>query len=78
MLELMARRSAVTLTPRELEVANDLARGFTPKEIAGRHDISIWTVRQHIERARVKLGARTTAELAGLLARARGGLASTD
>lgn len=72
MLAVTARRPAVSLTNRELEIANDLGRGYTPKEIAGRRHITVWTVWAHLEHARVKLGARTNHEMVGLLARARG------
>lgn len=74
MLVVMARRSGVTvgdLSPRELEVADLLARGRTPKEIAGRLSLSLHTVRHYADGARVKLGARTIPELTALLARSR-------
>lgn len=59
------------LSPRELQVAELLGRGLTPKEIGGRLQLSTWTVRDHLERARLRLGARTNHELVALLARSR-------
>lgn len=73
MLLVTARRDAVIsdLTHRELVVLEDLARGFTPKEIAGRRGLSTWTVRFHLSNARRRWNARTNHELVALLARAR-------
>lgn len=68
---LVTRRPDVALSPRELEVADLLGIGLTAKEIAGRLGISVWTVRHHLERARLRFGAKTTHELGVLLARGR-------
>lgn len=76
MLLVTSRRPAVTLgglSPRELEVADLLSRGQTPKEIAGRLGLSLHTVRHYSDGARQALGARTIPELTALLARARAG-----
>jgi DNA-binding CsgD family transcriptional regulator len=47
------------LTPRELEVLAALAEGMTNKAIARRLDISLHTVKFHMESLFRKLGART-------------------
>ena len=52
------------LTPRELEVLAALAEGMTNKAIARRLDISLHTVKFHIESLFRKLGARTRTEAA--------------
>jgi len=50
------------LTPRELEVLAALAEGMTNKAIARRLDISLHTVKFHVESVFRKLGARTRTE----------------
>jgi|SRR5579859_1654306 len=50
------------LTPRELEVLAALSEGMTNKAIARRLDISLHTVKFHIESLFRKLGARTRTE----------------
>jgi DNA-binding CsgD family transcriptional regulator len=50
------------LTPRELEVLAALAEGMTNKAIARRLNISLHTVKFHIESLFRKLGARTRTE----------------
>jgi len=50
------------LTPREAEVLGALAEGMTNKAIARRLDISLHTVKFHIESLFRKLGARTRTE----------------
>jgi len=50
------------LTPRELEVLATLAEGMTNKAIARRLNISLHTVKFHIESLFRKLGARTRTE----------------
>jgi len=50
------------LTPRELEVLAALAEGMTNKGIARRLDISLHTVKFHVESLFRKLGARTRTE----------------
>jgi DNA-binding CsgD family transcriptional regulator len=52
----------VLLTPRELEVLAALAEGMTNKVIARRLDISLHTVKFHMESLFRKLGARTRTE----------------
>lgn len=50
------------LTPRELEVLAALSEGMTNKAIARRLDISLHTVKFHVESVFRKLGARTRTE----------------
>ena len=50
------------LTPRELQVLAALAEGMTNKAIARRLDISLHTVKFHMESLFRKLGARTRTE----------------
>jgi len=50
------------LTPRELEVLAALAEGMTNKAIARRLEISLHTVKFHVESLFRKLGARTRTE----------------
>ncbi len=50
------------LTPREFEVLDCLAAGLTNKAIARRLDISLHTVKFHVESVFKKLGARTRTE----------------
>src|SRR5262245_60540922 len=50
------------LTPRELEVLDCIATGLTNKAIAQRLDISLHTVKFHIESVFRKLDARTRTE----------------
>jgi DNA-binding CsgD family transcriptional regulator len=63
MLVVTARRSAVDPSPRQLEIIHLLARGNTPKEIAGLLDVSVWTIKNHLVDARIKTKSRTTHEL---------------
>jgi DNA-binding CsgD family transcriptional regulator len=57
-------------TPRELEVLSAIADGLTNKMIARRLDISLHTVKFHVESVFRKLGVRTRTEA---LAKARQG-----
>jgi DNA-binding NarL/FixJ family response regulator len=50
------------LTPRELEVLSAIGEGLTNKAIARRLDISLHTVKFHVESLFRKLGARTRIE----------------
>lgn len=56
------RKSEILLTPRELEVLTAISEGLGNKSIAGRLDISLHTVKFHIESIFRKLGVRTRAE----------------
>jgi Response regulator containing a CheY-like receiver domain and an HTH DNA-binding domain len=71
MLSMTARRPAVSLTPRQLEILELLRAGLAPKEIAGRLDLSTWTVRHHIEDARKRTETRSTNHLVAVFARTR-------
>lgn len=62
---------AELLSPRELEVVALLAEGFTPKEIAGHLDVSIWTIKSHLANARRRTGSRTNVQLASRVIHAR-------
>jgi DNA-binding CsgD family transcriptional regulator len=53
------------LTPRELEVLGAIGEGLTNKAIARRLDISLHTVKFHVESLFRKLGARTRTEALG-------------
>ena len=50
------------LTPREVEVLSAIGEGLTNKSIARRLDISLHTVKFHVESIFRKLGARTRTE----------------
>lgn len=50
------------LTPRELDVLSALSEGLTNKLIARRLDISLHTVKFHVESLFRKLGVRTRTE----------------
>jgi DNA-binding CsgD family transcriptional regulator len=54
--------SSPLLTPREVEVLGAMGEGQTNKMIARRLDISLHTVKFHVESVLRKLGARTRAE----------------
>jgi LuxR family transcriptional regulator, transcriptional regulator of spore coat protein len=67
------RRSCPTLTPRELQVLELAANGYSAKEVATMIGIAPRTVEQHVEHVRMKMNARnrvhmvTQAVLHGLL-----------
>ena len=58
-----AARRLEALTPRELEIVADAARGHSNAEIAELRTLSIATVRTHIGRAMLKVDARDRAQL---------------
>jgi DNA-binding NarL/FixJ family response regulator len=60
--ELQERNLQSLLTPRETEVLSAIADGLGNKEIARRLEISLHTVKFHIESLLRKLGARSRAE----------------
>ncbi len=62
------------LTPRELETVRLVGRGLSNKEIARHLDVSVTTVRTHLNKAYDKLGSASRVELA-LLAAQPGGAA---
>lgn len=51
------RRMTTDLSPRELEVLGLLARGIDPASMSRRLHLSRDTIKSHLHRARVKLGA---------------------
>ena len=55
------------LTPREREVAELAAQGLTGREIAERLGISVGTARNHLLRARDKLGGLSKRDMSRLL-----------
>jgi DNA-binding CsgD family transcriptional regulator len=55
----------VLLTRRELEIANEIARGAANKEIARLLGISHLTVREHVRRVCSKMGVHSRAAIAG-------------
>lgn len=59
-----------TLTPRERDVIQMVARGMSTEEVARELTIGVATVRTHIYRVRTKLGVRDRAELVSLAYRA--------
>ncbi|MGW0809142.1 response regulator transcription factor [Nonomuraea sp. NPDC002799] len=59
--------AAVTLTPREAEIARMVGRGFTNKEIARVLEISTWTVATHLRRIFSKLEVSTRAAMVARL-----------
>jgi DNA-binding NarL/FixJ family response regulator len=56
------QRAQSLLTPREVDVLSAIAAGLSNKAIALRLDISLHTVKFHVESLFRKLGARTRAE----------------
>jgi DNA-binding NarL/FixJ family response regulator len=59
------------LTPREAEVLGAIAEGLTNKAIARRLDISLHTVKFHVESLFRKLGARSRTEALAKAAKRR-------
>jgi PAS domain S-box-containing protein len=55
------------LTPRELQVAGEVALGRRAHEIAADHFIATTTVRSHLRNAMRKVGARSQAQLVAIL-----------
>lgn len=62
-----------TLTARETEILDFIARGFTSKQIARQLNISPYTVNTHRDNLRRKLGAHNGAQLASCRATLYGG-----
>src|SRR5262245_42721763 len=59
---LAERGASCTLSPREVEVLQFVAKGFTNKEIAGYLSIAPFTVRNHMAHVLEKLGASGRSE----------------
>ena len=68
-------KPALTLSPREAEVARMVAHGLTNRAIATALDISLWTVSTHLRRIFAKLGVNNRAEMVALTYAAPAGLA---
>jgi non-specific serine/threonine protein kinase len=64
-------RQPAGLTPRELEVAQLVARGLTNRQIADRLVLSERTIEGHVERIRGKLGVRSRTQIAASIIRER-------
>src|SRR6266550_4313052 len=62
-------KSAVRLSPRELEVATMVAEGLTNREIAAKLFISERTADGHLEHIREKLGVNTRAQVTAWVVR---------
>lgn len=59
------------LSPRQLEIIESIAHGFTNREIAVKFDISIESVKSHIKILLEKLGAASRAEAASIAIKKR-------
>lgn len=57
----------VPLSPRELEIARMVAKGYPNKTIASILDISSWTVASHIRRIFAKFGVSSRAAMVACL-----------
>jgi DNA-binding CsgD family transcriptional regulator len=62
-----ATPNSARLSPREAEVAELAAHGFSDKEIARRLNLKFATVRTHLDNAFSKLGVRNRTQLVSLL-----------
>jgi DNA-binding CsgD family transcriptional regulator len=60
-------RSGHALSPRELEIARMVAKGYANKSIATVLDISSWTVSSHLRRIFSKLGVTSRAAMVAQL-----------
>ena len=67
-----------TLTPREHEVLESLARGLSNREIAERLGVSEHTAKFHVASILAKLGAANRADAVGRALRKRAGQSVTD
>src|SRR5690606_6928416 len=65
-----AARLVASLTDRERQVADGVARGDTNQEIGSGLHISAGTVKTHLEQVFVKLGARNRVQVGVILERA--------
>jgi DNA-binding CsgD family transcriptional regulator len=66
-LLLRVPEAQVPLSPRELEIARMVARGYPNKTIASVLDISTWTVASHLRRVFSKLGVSSRAAMVARL-----------
>lgn len=58
------RTGIMSLSPREMEVTAMLAQGRSHGEIAHKLGISVHTVRNYVQRAKLRTGCRSSLELA--------------
>lgn len=70
-LQRTAREQLSPLTDKELEIAEEVAKGLTNAEIATRTFVSEATVKTHLGRAMTKLGLANRTQLALVVDRAR-------
>lgn len=70
-LQRTAREQLLPLTDKELEIAEEVAKGLTNAEIATRTYVSEATVKTHLGRAMTKLGLVNRTQLALVVDRAR-------
>jgi DNA-binding CsgD family transcriptional regulator len=66
-LLLRVPKSQAPLSPRELEIARMVAKGYPNKTIASVLDISSWTVASHLRRVFSKLGVSSRAAMVARL-----------
>jgi DNA-binding CsgD family transcriptional regulator len=66
-LLLRVPKAPALLSPRELEVARMVAKGYPNKTIASILDISSWTVASHLRRVFSKLGVSSRAAMVALI-----------
>jgi DNA-binding CsgD family transcriptional regulator len=66
------KRSAVELSPRELEITRRVAQGESNQAIAGALHVSTWTVATHLRRILAKLGVTSRAAMAAEMANRTG------
>lgn len=64
-------RALMTLTARELEIADLVAEGRTNAEIASQVGLSVFTVKNHVSNVLSKLQAQTRTEAAAMVLNAR-------
>jgi DNA-binding CsgD family transcriptional regulator len=60
-------RPAPPLSPREIEIARMVAKGYADKSIAAILEISKWTVSSHLRRIYIKLGVKSRAAMVARL-----------
>jgi len=63
-------QAAISLSPREKEIARLIAKGLPNKVISDILDISPWTVATHLRRVFAKLGVSSRAEMVALVIQA--------
>ena len=66
-LLLRVPEAQIPISPRELEIARMVARGYPNKTIASVLDISTWTVASHLRRVFSKLGVSSRAAMVARL-----------